>query len=73
MGQSRRYLSPGVRTHLLKQHAIARVDLPQLQTRWPTLGHASMRKQMGGTLGVQSAHGAGTTVAAWAPTRKAAP
>jgi hypothetical protein len=58
MGQHRRYLSPGVRPHLLKQHAFAGVD-------WIRL--------LGGTLGAQSAHGAGTTVAAWVPTRKSAP
>jgi hypothetical protein len=45
-----------------------------LQTRRPSLGHWSMRERirsLGGTL--KSAHGAGTTVAAWVPSRKAAP
>jgi len=46
-----------------------------LQTRRPSLGHASMRERirlLGGKLDIQSTPGGGTTVVAWVPIPKAA-
>jgi signal transduction histidine kinase len=43
---------------------------PSLQTRRPSLGHASMRERirlLGGKLDIQSTPGRGTTVTAWVP------
>jgi signal transduction histidine kinase len=48
---------------------------PGLQTRRPSLGHASMRERirlLGGKLDIQSTPGGGTTVVAWVPIPKAA-
>ena len=48
---------------------------PDLQTRRPSLGHASMRERirsLGGKLDIQSTPGRGTTVVAWVPIPKAA-
>jgi signal transduction histidine kinase len=48
---------------------------PGLQTRRPSLGHASMRERirsLGGKLDIQSTPGKGTTVVAWVPIPKAA-
>ena len=46
---------------------------PSLQTRRPSLGHASMRERirtLGGKLDIQSTAGRGTTVVAWVPVSK---
>jgi signal transduction histidine kinase len=48
---------------------------PNLQTRQPSLGHASMRERidlLGGKLEIQSAPGRGTTIVAWVPIPKEA-
>ncbi len=46
---------------------------PALQTRRPSLGHASMRERIrsqGGWLNIQSTPGRGTTIVAWVPIRE---